>query len=106
MAPLDVESYGITSVTVLVQFFEEVLEAASAIKPDATIEPALEEADLEAALARLPDSIEPTGSLSITGARQRNGSKFAIIETAARGLLSNLIVRAALALLHPPESAR
>lgn len=106
MAPLDVDSYGIPSVTVLVDFFEKALEAANAIKPEATVEPALEDADLETILARMPDSIEPAESLAVAGARQRNSSKFAIIETAARGLLSNLIVRGRLAPLHPAESAR
>ncbi|CAN8097262.1 unnamed protein product [Discula destructiva] len=93
MAPLDVDSYGIPSVTVLVDFFEDALETASAIKPHPTVEPPLEEADLEPVLARMPASIAPAEPLSIANARQRNSSKFAIIETAARGLLSNLIAR-------------
>lgn len=102
MAPLDVDSYGIPSVTVLVDFFVEALESASAIKPDATVEPALEDSDLEDILSRLPVTAEATDSQT-TGARQRNNSKFAIIETAARGLLSNLIVRLALAPCGPTE---
>lgn len=92
MAPLDVDSYGIPSVTVLIDFFEEALESASAIKPEATVEPALEDSDLEDVLSRLPFTAEATESSTAAGARQRNSSKFAIIETAARGLLSNLIV--------------
>lgn len=92
MAPLDVDSYGISSVPVLVNFFEEALEAASTIKPESNVEPALEDADLEPLLAQLPVPIESTESISSVGARQRNSSKWAIIETAARGLLSNLIV--------------
>lgn len=93
MAPLDVDSYGISSVTVLIDFFEEALERASAIKPEVTVEPALEDADLEDVLCRLPVTAEATESQNVAGSRQRNSSKFAIIETAARGLLSNLIVR-------------
>lgn len=93
MAPLDVDSYGIPSVPILVNFFEEALEAASAIKPEASVEPPLEDADLDRILAQLPVSTNPAESFNdAVGARQRNSSKWAIIETAARGLLSNLIV--------------
>lgn len=105
MAPLDVDSYGITSVTALVEFFERALERASAIKPEATVEPALEEADLEDVLSQLPVAAEAGDSETLAGARQRNSSKFAIIETAARGLLSNLIVRADLAQRDPPKAS-
>lgn len=105
MAPLDVDSYGIPSVTVLVDFFEDALKSASSIKPEATVEPALEDSDLEDVLSRLPVSAEAADSQAIAGARQRNSSKFAIIETAARGLLSNLIVRLDLARRDSPQAS-
>lgn len=92
MPSFEVDSYGVAAVTDYVNFFEGALEAASTIKPEATIEPALEEADLEETLSRLPATPETTDSQNLSGPRQRNNSKFATIETAARGLLSNLIV--------------
>lgn len=104
MAPLDVDSYGIPAVTVLVEFFEEALESASAIKPDATVEPVLEDSDLEDVLSRLPVTADTADSKNIAGSRQPNNSQFAIIETAARGLLSNLIVRLAFALRDHTEA--
>lgn len=104
MAPLSVDSYGIPSVTVLVDFFEEALESASAIKPETTVEPPLEDSNLEDVLGRLPVIAEAADSQNTAGARQRNSSKFAVIETAARGLLSNLIVRLALAPRDPLPS--
>ncbi|PSS03790.1 THO complex subunit 1 transcription elongation factor-domain-containing protein [Coniella lustricola] len=93
MPSFEIDSYGVAAVTEYVNFFEEALEAASIIKPEAAIEPVLEESDLEATLSRLPGTSEITDAQSLSGPRQRNNSKFATIETAARGLLSNLIAR-------------
>lgn len=93
MASLEVDSYGIPAVTDFVGFFEEALDTATSIKPEATVEPALEESDLEQLLSQLPTTADSPDSRPTTGPRQRNNSKFATIETAARGLLSNLIVR-------------
>lgn len=96
MPSLEVDSYGIPAVTAFVDFFEEVLEVAGKIKPETAVEPALEESDLEDVLSRLPAVAELPDSQPTVGPRQRNNSKFATIETAARGFLSNLIVRGAL----------
>lgn len=93
MPSLEVDSYGVPAVTAFAEYFEEALEASTAIKPEATVEPALDESDLEDVLQRLPAAPEPVEAPDTGGLRQRNSSKFAIIETAARGLLSNLIVR-------------
>lgn len=93
MPSLKVDSYGVPAVTAFAEYFEEALETTAAIKPEATVEPALEQSDLEDVLERLPAAPEPTDTKTAGGLRQRNSSKFATIETAARGLLSNLIVR-------------
>lgn len=97
MPSLEVDNYGVPVVTAYAEYFEEALEATTAIKPESTVEPALEEFDLEHVLKRLPAAPDPTDTQSAEGSRQRNSSKFAIIETAVRGLLSNLIVRRFLA---------
>lgn len=93
MPSLEVDSYGVPAVTAFAEYFEEALEATTAIKPEVTVEPALEESDLDDVLKRLPAAPESADAQSIGGLRQRNSSKFATIETASRGLLSNLIVR-------------
>lgn len=90
MPSLEVDDYGVTPVTTFVDFFDEALDAASSIKPTAAIDPPLEEADLEVVLSRLPET--PHTSDSQDTARQRKHHRFAVIETAARGILSNLIV--------------
>lgn len=97
MPSLEVDSYGIPAVVAFVNFFEEALEVAGTIKPEAAVEPALEESDLEDVLSRLPAAAESPDSQPAAGPRQRNNAKFATIETAARGFLSNLIVCGTLA---------
>lgn len=97
MPSLEVDDYGVTPVTTFVSFFEEALDAASAIKPTAAIDPPLEEADLEGVLSRLPETPHANESQDT---RQRKHHRFAVIETAARGILSNLIVRHPSAMLH------
>lgn len=97
MPSLNVDSYGIPAVTAFADFFKDALEAASSIKPEADVEPPLEDADLNEVLGRLPTIADTTEQDAAAGPRQRNNTKFATIETAARGLLSNLIVRRALA---------
>lgn len=92
MPSLEVDNYGVTPVTTLVTFFEESLAAASTIKPTSAIDPPLEEADLEAVLARLPPTSHNSGSQDVAASRQERHHRFAVIETAARGILSNLIV--------------
>ncbi|ROW12233.1 hypothetical protein VMCG_00364 [Cytospora schulzeri] len=91
MPSLEVDSYGVPAVSTFVDFFEKALEAASSTKPTATIEPALEESDLQDVLSQLPETPEADEHQNTTTLRQRNNAKFAVIETAARGLLSNLI---------------
>ncbi|KAL1874310.1 hypothetical protein Daus18300_003674 [Diaporthe australafricana] len=91
MPSLEVDDYGVIPVTTFVVFFEEALDAASSIKPTAAIDPPLEEADLEVVLSRLPET--PHTSDSQDAARQRKHHRFAVIETAARGILSNLIAQ-------------
>ncbi|KAJ0118276.1 guanylate kinase [Diaporthe amygdali] len=90
MPSLEVDDYGVTPVTTFVSFFEEALDAASAIKPTAAIDPPLEEADLEGVLSRLPETPHANESQDT---RQRKHHRFAVIETAARGILSNLIAQ-------------
>lgn len=93
MPSLEVDSYGVPAVSTFVDFFEKALEAAISTKPTATIEPALEDSDLQDVLSQLPETPETDEPQSTATLRQRNNAKFAVIETAARGLLSNLIVR-------------
>lgn len=93
MPSLEVDSYGVPAVTAFAEYFEEALETTASIKPEVTVEPVLEESNLEDVLKRLPAAPEPADAQTAGGLRQRNSSKFATIETAARGLLSNLIVR-------------
>lgn len=92
MPSLEVDNYGVPAVTTFVSFFEEALEVASSVKPTTTIEPALEESDLEDVLSRLPETPGSSETQEGADSRQKNNQKFAVIETAARGLLSNLIV--------------
>lgn len=101
MPSLEVDSYGVPAVTAFAEYFEEALGVASSIKPEATVEPVLDESDLEDVLGRLPAAPEPTEPHNTAGLRQRNSSKYATIETAARGLLSNLIVCGASHFLSP-----
>ncbi|KUI54329.1 THO complex subunit 1 [Cytospora mali] len=91
MPSLEVDSYGVSAVSIFVDFFEKALGAASSAKPTATVEPALEESDLQDVLSQLPETPETDESQNTATLRQRNNAKFAVIETAARGLLSNLI---------------
>ena len=93
MPSLEVDSYGVPAVSTFVDFFERALDTASSLKPTTTVEPALEESDLQDVLSQLPETPDIDGSQSTATLRQRNNAKFAVIETAARGLLSNLIVR-------------
>ncbi|KAF3769992.1 hypothetical protein M406DRAFT_343949 [Cryphonectria parasitica EP155] len=94
MPSLEVDNYGVSAVTAYVEFFEEALEATSVIKLEPTVEPALEESDLEDVLSRLPGTSSDLAEFQgLAGPRQRGNAKFATIETAARGLLSNLIAR-------------
>lgn len=90
---LEVDTYGVQAVSTFVDFFEKALEVASSVKPTSSIEPTLAESDLKDVLNQLPESPETDESESTATLRQRNNAKFAVIETAARGLLSNLIVR-------------
>lgn len=92
MPSLEVDDYGVTPVTTLVNFFEDALDAASTIKPTSAIDPPLEEADLEAVLDRLPTTPHTGESQEGAALRQERHHRFAVIETAARGVLSNLIV--------------
>lgn len=93
MPSLEVDDYGVTPVTSLVNFFEEALDAATAIKPTSAIDPPLEDADLKGVLDRLPTTATTGESQDGAAARQERHHRFAVIETAARGVLSNLIVR-------------
>lgn len=99
MPSLEVDDYGVTPVTAVVTFFEESLAAASTIKPTSAIDPPLEEADLEGVLARLPTTSHSSESQDVAASRQERHHRFAVIETAARGILSNLIVCGPLTLL-------
>ena len=92
MPSLEVDGYGVTPVTSLVKFFEEALDDASAIKPTSAIDPPLEDADLKAVLDRLPTTPTTGGPQDGAALRQERHHRFAVIETAARGVLSNLIV--------------
>jgi hypothetical protein len=93
MPSLEVDDYGVKPVISLVTFFEEALEAATAIKPTSAIDPPLEDADLKAVLDRLPTTSTTDESQDVAASRQQRHHRFAVIETAARGVLSNLIVR-------------
>ncbi|KAH8783284.1 THO complex subunit 1 transcription elongation factor-domain-containing protein [Diaporthe sp. PMI_573] len=93
MPSLEVDDYGVTPVTSLVKFFEEALDAASAIKPTSAIDPPLEDADLKAVLDRLPTTPTTGGPQDGAALRQERHHRFAVIETAARGVLSNLIAQ-------------
>lgn len=90
MPSLEVDSYGIPNVTAFVDFFEQALGVADKIKSETTVEPALDESDLQDVLSRLPTAAASAESQPTTGPHQRT---YPIIETAARGFLSNLIVR-------------
>lgn len=92
MPSLEVDDYGVTPVTSLVRFFEEALDAASAIKPTSAIDPPLEDADLKAVLDHLPTALLAGEPQDGAAPRQDRHHRFAVIETAARGVLSNLIV--------------
>ncbi|KAK7737000.1 hypothetical protein SLS53_006756 [Cytospora paraplurivora] len=93
MPSLEVDTYGVQAVSTFVDFFEKALEVASSVKPTSSIEPTLEESDLKDVLNQLPETPETDESQSTATLRQRNNARFAVIETAARGLLSNLIAR-------------
>lgn len=99
MPSLEVDYYGVTPVTTVVTFFEESLAAASTIKPTLAIDPPLEEVDLEGVLARLPATSHTSELQDVAASRQERHHRFAVIETAARGILSNLIVRGPFTLL-------
>lgn len=92
MPSLEVDDYGVTPVTTLVKFFEEALDAASTIKPTSAIDPPLEEADLKGVIDRLPTTPHTGEPQDGAALRQERHHRFAVIETAARGVLSNLIV--------------
>lgn len=93
MPSLEVDDYGVTPVTSLVRFFEEALDAASAIKPTSAIDPPLEDADLKAVLDHLPTALFAGEPQDGAASRQDRHHRFAVIETAARGVLSNLIAQ-------------
>ena len=92
MPSLEVDSYGVSAVTTFVTYFEEVLDVAASVKPTATVEPALEESDLEDVLSRIPTT-SATAQAKKEGPGSRKNQQFAAIETAVRGIQSNLIVR-------------
>lgn len=100
MPSLEVDDYGVSPVTTLVRFFEESLATASTIKPTSAIDPPLEEADLEGVLAQLPTTFHTSESQDVAASRQERHHRFAVIETAARGILSNLIVGGPFTLLY------
>ena len=94
MPSLEVDSYGVPAVTTFVSYFEEVLVIAASAKSTTTIEPALEESDLQDVLSRWP-AASTTVEVKKEGAGNRKNQQFAVIETAVRGIQSNLIVRRA-----------
>ena len=94
MPSLEVDSYGVPAVTTFVSYFEEVLVVAASAKSTTTIEPALEESDLQDVLSRWP-AASTTVEVKKEGAGNRKNQQFAVIETAVRGIQSNLIVRRA-----------
>lgn len=77
------EAHGVPQVTAVGDLLNESLDHARNIKPTSSIEPALNKADFESLLTRLA----PVFTVS-DRARQ-----YAVIETAARDIFSNLIVR-------------
>lgn len=90
MPSLDVDSYGIPTVNDFVNFFEQALGVADKLKSETTVDPALDESDLQDVVSRLPTVANPPDPQLNSGPHHRN---YPIIETAARGFLSNLIVR-------------
>lgn len=104
MPALDLENPGVPGVIGFESLFKELLQQAATAKPTSTIEPALNKNDF----SDLPDRVSSSMAL-LRGIEVENGvdtteedkrRQYALIETAARDLFSNLTVRFWIPLLH------
>lgn len=83
------EGHGVPQVTAVEDLLIEALDHARIVKPTSSIEPALNKSDFETLLARLV----PVFTSAPTGQASDRARQYAVVETAARDLFSNLIVR-------------
>lgn len=96
MPALDGDNPGVAAVAAFASLLRELLEEATVAKTTFDIEPALNKSDFDditnrvlSAVAQASGPEEPIGT---DASSQIKGRKFAIIETAARELFSELIV--------------
>jgi THO complex subunit 1 len=84
MPSFEVDDHGIQAITAFSSVLDSLLSRAEALKPTATIEPALDKSDFE----------DLSGQLSaiFPGAEAKSAQRYAVIETVARGIFSNLVV--------------
>ena len=80
---------GLPQVTAVEALLRESLDHAQMLKPASSIEPALNKSDFESLLTTLPTLLIN----SSTGQTSDKARQYAVVETAARDIFSNLIVR-------------
>ena len=83
------EGHGVPQVAAVEDLLNESLDHARIVKPTFSIEPPLNKSDFEALFTRLPSVF----ANAVIGQIPDKARQYAIIETAARDLFSNLIVR-------------
>ncbi|KAK7751498.1 hypothetical protein SLS62_006583 [Diatrype stigma] len=81
------DGHSVPQVTAVGDLLSEALDHARIVKPTSSIEPALNKSDFESLLARLV----PVFTSAPTGQAADRARQYAVIETAARDLFSNLI---------------
>lgn len=77
------EAHGVTQVATVTDILNESLRHARTVKPTSSIEPALNKSDFEFLLTRLTPVF----------ASADKARRYAVIETAARDIFTNSIVR-------------
>ena len=80
---------GLSQVAVVDTLLKESLDYAQSLKPTSSIEPALNKSDFESLLNSLSTVFANTSS----GQVYDKPRQYAVVETAARDIFSNLIVR-------------
>ena len=83
---------GLPQVAAVEALLRESLGHAQMLKPASSIEPALNKSDFESLLTTLPTLFTNLPNLS-TGQTSDKARQYAVVETAARDIFSNLIVR-------------
>lgn len=94
MAAQEIDNPAAPAIAAFTTLLEEFLSQAETAKPTSAIEPALRKSDFDDVSGRVSRTVDDVSSTAVQGAAStiNKGRQFAIIETAARNIFSQLIV--------------